>query len=104
MSSTQLQRFLLQPHGCVSLGTLLLIRNSSLYFLLTLFQIPILELLVHLHSKGGDERRVLGLIRLIQQPALNVHNPLAIRFAHIEAVKKKFMLRLVGDLKEIKKS
>ena len=81
---------------------LLLIRNSNPCFLLTPYQIPLLELLVHLHSKGGDERRVLGLIRLIQQPALNVHNPPAIRFAHIEVVKQKFMLRLEGDLREVK--
>lgn len=63
-----------------------------------LIQVPILELLVNMHAKAGDEARVNILIGLLQQPALNVHNPPAIRQAHINTMEQRFLQRLAGEL------
>lgn len=75
-----------------------LIYSWDLMFDWILLQVPILELLVHMHSKSGDQERVSALITLLQQPALNVHNPQSIRLAHVAALEQRFLQRLCGEL------
>ncbi|KAL3684796.1 hypothetical protein R1sor_002818 [Riccia sorocarpa] len=78
-------------------NTLIVDRDAATYFE-CLWEVPILELLVNLHAKAGDEERVNTLIGLLQQPALNVHNPPAIRQAHICTMEQRFLQRLAGEL------
>ncbi|EFJ19480.1 hypothetical protein SELMODRAFT_111174 [Selaginella moellendorffii] len=72
-------------------------QDAALYFD-CVWEIPILELLVHMHAKAGDRARVNTLISLLQQPALNVHNPASIRQAHIAAMEQRFLQRLYAEL------
>ncbi|KAG6553859.1 hypothetical protein Mapa_004776 [Marchantia paleacea] len=78
-------------------NTLIVDRDASAYFE-CLWEVPILELLVNMHAKAGDEARVNILIGLLQQPALNVHNPPAIRQAHISTMEQRFLQRFAGEL------
>eukprot|EP00897_Mesotaenium_endlicherianum_P004280 jgi/Mesen1/3880/ME000208S02890 len=63
-----------------------------------IWELPILELLVHMHAQAGDEERVAGLIALVHQPGLNAHNPPAVRQAHVQAVEQRLLQRLAGEL------
>ncbi|CAM6112649.1 unnamed protein product [Calypogeia fissa] len=78
-------------------NSLIMDRDAAAYFE-CIWEVPILELLVHLHSRAGDEERVTQLIALLQQPALNVHNPSAIRQAHISTMEQRFLQRLAAEL------
>lgn len=79
-------------------NVIFLIYSWDLIFDWMLLQVPILELLVHMHSKSGDQERVSALITLLQQPALNVHNPQSIRLAHVASLEQRFLQRLCGEL------
>jgi integrator complex subunit 8 len=61
-------------------------------------QVPLLELLLYIHAKSGDEEQVTALIALLQQPALNVHNPPSIRIAHVGSLEQRFLQRFAGEL------
>lgn len=63
-----------------------------------IWEVPILELLIHMHTKSGDETRVRSLILLLQQPTLNVHNPSSIRKSHIDAMEQQFLQRFYEEI------
>eukprot|EP00898_Chlorokybus_atmophyticus_P003467 jgi/Chlat1/4120/Chrsp269S03950 len=62
------------------------------------WEMPLLELLVHLHSQAKHESRVQQLIQLLQHPAINQHNPSSVRSAYIATLKLRFLRQLSADV------
>lgn len=78
-------------------NSLIVVRDAVAYFD-CVWEVPLLELLVHMHAKGGDHERHSALISLLQQPALNAHNPQSVRVAHVASLEQRFLQRLCGEL------
>ncbi|CAK9238563.1 unnamed protein product [Sphagnum troendelagicum] len=76
---------------------LVVARDAAAYFD-CVWEVPLLELLLYIHAKSGDEEQVTALIALLQQPALNVHNPPSIRIAHVGSLEQRFLQRFAGEL------
>eukprot|EP00271_Cylindrocystis_brebissonii_P005141 TRINITY_DN1708_c0_g1_i1.p1 TRINITY_DN1708_c0_g1~~TRINITY_DN1708_c0_g1_i1.p1 ORF type:complete len:996 (+),score=173.57 TRINITY_DN1708_c0_g1_i1:418-2988(+) len=60
------------------------------------WEVPLLELLVHKHAQT-DESRVTDLIKLLQQPVLSAHNPPFVRMVHVETLQQVLLQRLAGE-------
>ena len=78
-------------------NSLIVVRDAVAYFD-CVWEVPLLELLVHMHAKSGDHERHSALISLLQQPALNAHNPQSVRVAHVASLEQRFLQRLCGEL------
>jgi integrator complex subunit 8 len=78
-------------------NSLIVVRDAVAYFD-CVWEVPLLELLVHMHAKSGDHERQSALISLLQQPALNAHNPQSVRVAHVASLEQRFLQRLCGEL------
>ncbi|KAG0631525.1 hypothetical protein M758_1G260700 [Ceratodon purpureus] len=78
-------------------NSLIVVRDAVAYFD-CVWEVPLLELLVHMHAKSGDHERHTALIALLQQPALNAHNPQSVRVAHVASLEQRFLQRLCGEL------
>lgn len=78
-------------------NSLIVVRDAVAYFD-CVWEVPLLELLVHMHAKSGDHERLSALISLLQQPALNAHNPQSVRVAHVASLEQRFLQRLCEEL------
>lgn len=78
-------------------NSLIVVRDAVAYFD-CVWEVPLLELLVHMHAKSGDHERHSALISLLQQPALNAHNPQSVRVAHVASLGQRFLQRLCEEL------
>lgn len=76
---------------------MIVVRDAVAYFD-CVWEVPLLELLVHMHAKSGDHERLSALISLLQQPALNAHNPQSVRVAHVASLEQRFLQRLCEEL------
>jgi integrator complex subunit 8 len=63
-----------------------------------LWEMPLLELLTHLHASSGNKARVATLLALVQRPALCVHNPQSVQAAAVAALKQRFLQRLSAQV------
>lgn len=62
-----------------------------------IWEVPILELLVALHSRSGDEARVTAVTARLQHAPLAAHNPSGLRSCHVALLERKFMRQLAAD-------
>lgn len=63
-----------------------------------IWEVPLLELLVYMHVQSGDAEGARSLVKLLQRPHVNAHNPKEARGPFVEQLRGRLLRNLSQEL------